>query len=250
MRYMGSKNKLSKELAPIIQSYITEDTKGYFEPFVGGANMIDKIAHHNKTGSDIHEELIELLKYVQIPENIKNIPTKILFDEYCDVRAYRDKKYPKWYVGLVGFCASYGGRYFDGGYGRNSSEDTDGKYTQTGIRNLIKQAPLLHDIRFYAKDFREMNAEKISGYVVYCDIPYRNAKNYSTFKFPYDDFYKWCKELSHENTVLISEYSMPDGFECVWEKEVSTGIDSKRYFEKRNLSRIEKLFKYKGEQIK
>ncbi|MGL5767681.1 MAG: hypothetical protein ACRCX8_18770 [Sarcina sp.] len=36
MRYVGSKNKLSKELAPIIQSYITEDTVGYLEPFVGG----------------------------------------------------------------------------------------------------------------------------------------------------------------------------------------------------------------------
>ena len=35
MWYMGSKNKLSKELVPIIQSYIMEDTKGYIEPFVG-----------------------------------------------------------------------------------------------------------------------------------------------------------------------------------------------------------------------
>ena len=48
MVYVGSKNRLSKELAPIIQSYITEDTKGYLEPFVGGANMIDKIQHPNR----------------------------------------------------------------------------------------------------------------------------------------------------------------------------------------------------------
>lgn len=37
MQYVGSKNKLSKDLAPIIQSYIKSDTKGYLEPFVGGA---------------------------------------------------------------------------------------------------------------------------------------------------------------------------------------------------------------------
>ena len=43
MQYMGSKNRFAKELAPIIQSYITSDIKGYLEPFVGGANMIDKI---------------------------------------------------------------------------------------------------------------------------------------------------------------------------------------------------------------
>lgn len=36
MRYVGSKNKLSKDLVPQIQSYITDSTKGYLEPFVGG----------------------------------------------------------------------------------------------------------------------------------------------------------------------------------------------------------------------
>lgn len=44
MKYVGSKNRLAKQLAPIIQSYIdTSNCKGYIEPFVGGANMIDKI---------------------------------------------------------------------------------------------------------------------------------------------------------------------------------------------------------------
>lgn len=36
MKYVGSKNRLSKELAPIIQSYITDETVSYIEPFVGG----------------------------------------------------------------------------------------------------------------------------------------------------------------------------------------------------------------------
>ena len=65
MEYIGSKNRLSKELAPIIQSYITEETKGYLEPFVGGANMIDKIKCNKRIGCDIHEELIALLQYSQ-----------------------------------------------------------------------------------------------------------------------------------------------------------------------------------------
>ena len=58
MQYVGSKNRISKELAPIIQSYINDETVAYIEPFVGGANMIDKIKHHNKIGSDLHKELI------------------------------------------------------------------------------------------------------------------------------------------------------------------------------------------------
>lgn len=42
MVYQGSKNKISKYLKPIIESYL-KDGMWYVEPFVGGANMIDKI---------------------------------------------------------------------------------------------------------------------------------------------------------------------------------------------------------------
>ena len=42
MWYMGSKNRLSKYLVPIIESYIDEKTEGYMEPFVGGANKLIK----------------------------------------------------------------------------------------------------------------------------------------------------------------------------------------------------------------
>ena len=52
MKYVGSKNRLSKQLAPIIQSYIDgmgERCNGYWEPFVGGANMIDKIKKASRT---------------------------------------------------------------------------------------------------------------------------------------------------------------------------------------------------------
>ena len=85
MKYVGSKNRLAKELAPIIQSYITDETKGYLEPFVGGANMIDKIKCENKFGCDIHEELIELLKYVQNLNNV--LPQNITEDEYNKVKS-------------------------------------------------------------------------------------------------------------------------------------------------------------------
>lgn len=56
MVYMGSKNRLSKDIVPIIQSYIDGGCKGYLEPFVGGANIIDKIKCNNKYGSDRGEK--------------------------------------------------------------------------------------------------------------------------------------------------------------------------------------------------
>ena len=63
---MGSKNRLAKQLSPIIQSYIDNvNCKGYIEPFVGGANMIDKIKHNKKYGFDTHKYLIALLQQAQ-----------------------------------------------------------------------------------------------------------------------------------------------------------------------------------------
>ena len=84
MRYVGSKNRLSNELAPIIQSYINENTKEYLEPFVGGANMIDKIECDNKIGCDIHKELIALLNKVK--DDVNDIPDYILDDEYKQLK--------------------------------------------------------------------------------------------------------------------------------------------------------------------
>ena len=65
MQYMGSKNKIAKDIIPIIESYFNENIKGYLEPFVGGANLIDKINHKNRIGSDINKYLISLLNYTK-----------------------------------------------------------------------------------------------------------------------------------------------------------------------------------------
>ena len=51
MQYMGSKNKISKFIAPIIQEFIDNNGhKSYIEPFVGGAHWVDKIKCQNKYG--------------------------------------------------------------------------------------------------------------------------------------------------------------------------------------------------------
>lgn len=236
MKYMGSKNRISKYLVPIIQSYITENTKGYIEPFVGGANMIDKIQCNNKIGYDSHKQLIALLQHVQT--TIKDIPLEITEEEYNKVKTNQEQ-YEDWYVGLVGFCATFSAKYF-GGYARGHKNDgiTPRNISNEGIRNLIKQAPNLKNIQFKCCDFREI--KNISGYVIYCDPPYKDATKYKTKDFPYEEFYDWCREMSKNNIVLISEYWMPDDFECIWERNIKLHVDSNR---KCNQERTEKLFK-------
>lgn len=61
--------------------------------------------------------------------------------------------------------------------------------------------------------------------VIYCDIPYRNTTGYNFLSnkksdknnFDYDAFYDWCGK--QKELVIVSEYSMPDGFVCVGQKE-------------------------------
>ena len=61
MKYMGSKARLSKDLAPIINKLIKKNCiDTYIEPFVGGANMIQHIECKNKIGSDINKYLIAM----------------------------------------------------------------------------------------------------------------------------------------------------------------------------------------------
>lgn len=240
MRYVGSKNKLSKDLAPIIQSYINKDTKGYLEPFVGGANMIDKIQCSNKIGCDIHKQLISLLQYAQEYGDL--LPERISEDTYNEVKNNKEK-YEDWYLGLVGFCSSFGAKYF-GGYARDGKGDNSGKWSAGAIKNLKKQIPNLKNIKFQCCSFLDLPKDKIKGYVIYCDIPYKGTTKYKTEEFPYEEFYEWVKEMSISNTVLISEYNMPDEFECIWEKEHKTLIDSNKSSGDKDNVRIERLYTY------
>lgn len=240
MQYVGSKNRISKELAPIIQSYITEETNGYLEPFVGGANMIDKIVCKNKIGYDVHKELIALLKYVQNLDN--QLPITISEEEYKNVKNNK-QDYEDWYVGLVGFCASFGAKYF-GGYARAFKNDkvTPRDVPSEAISNIEKQRHNLTSIKFRNLNFLDINKEEFNNYVIYCDIPYKGTTKYATKSFPYDEFYEWAKEMAKTNTVLISEYDMPDDFECIWSKETKVNFDSNRKMNDDKNKRIEKLF--------
>ena len=95
-----------------------------------------------------------MLKYVQENPTIPIAPGKCSFGHYADVRENRKvggDKYSKEYTAMIGYCASYGGRYYDGGFARNSRSDDRNsstiKYTNN-LNNLKKQASSLKNISF------------------------------------------------------------------------------------------------------
>ena len=136
------------------------------------------------------------------------------------------------------FYDLFGGRYFDGGYGKDPS----------GKRNIYRerldyakeQAPLLKGIEFGVHSFEDYNPNNFSESLFYLDPPYRNTKVYDGKDgFHYEKFYNWCKELGKNNWVFISEYYMPSDFKCIWSKERKVMQKSDR--EKGEIV-VEKLF--------
>lgn len=239
MCYMGSKRLLAKHLVPIIEGILKEkglDT--YVELMVGGANLIDKVHCKRRIGCDINENVIALLKYVQEDNDVSIAPDTCSKEHYADVRSnQRTGKYSPEYVSLIGYCASYGGRYFDGGYARNGKSKRD-IYVER-VRALKKQAPLLKDIEFLRMDYRDFPYGEYNA-LYYFDPPYKGTKGYCNNKFDHDEFYEFLRKLKGQGkTVLVSEYYMPSDFKCIWAKERSVVQRSDRVTADKA---VEKLF--------
>lgn len=248
MKYMGSKSRIAKYIAPIIQRYIDDtNCKCYLEPFVGGANVIDKIKCNTKIGSDKNRYLIALLQRAQANEPLYDSVPKELYDEARTAfNNGDDTSFFDWEMGNIGFLASYNGRWFDGGYAKSGYEKTKNgerlrDYYREAKDNLLSQAPNLKDIKFSCKDYTYYNGVDLKGFVIYCDPPYQNTKQYANAtKFNYNEFWQTMKDWSKNNIVLISEQNAPDDFECIWEQEVSRSIKAN------NKSKsTEKLFVYR-----
>jgi DNA adenine methylase len=232
MKYMGSKSRIAKYIVPIIQKYI-DDTgcKYYLEPFVGGANVIDKIKCSTKIGSDKNKYLIALLQRAQANEPLYTSVSKELYD--AARTAFNngdDTRFFDWEMGNIGFLASYNGRWFDGGYAKSGYEKTKNgeryrDYYREAKDNLLEQAPNLKGIKFSCKDYRYYNGVNLKGFVIYVDPPYQNTKQYANAtSFNYEEFWQTMRDWSKNNIVLISEQNAPDDFECIWEQEVSRSI--------------------------
>lgn len=228
MKYQGSKAKLVKHLLPLMLAE-RKPGQAWIEPFVGGANMIDKV-DGLRIGNDANFYLIELLKAVQsgwVP------PANVSLEMYKHVEADPCAYEPP-LVGFVGFLCSWGGRWFN-----SYAQDKAGtNYAERGSRLLNKQAQKFKDVQFTCMDYLRMDIPEKS--LVYCDPPYQFAGGYK-FKIDHFIFWEWCKWLGRKgHTVFISEYSAPDDFECVMTIEHCC-----RFRGGKPVPRIEKLFRYK-----
>lgn len=231
MKYMGSKNRIAKHILPImLKESLQRGFAQWVEPFVGGGNMIDKVPQDFKrTGYDLNDHTIQAM--IGIRDHLDELPTSVSEQEYKDLKGTPPKALTSW----VRFVCSFGGKFEDG-FARDRVGDRD--FAKEGKRNAIKQSPKLQGVDFIQGNYLDLS---FNNCIIYCDPPYKNTTSYKTGGFDHDKFYAWCKEQAKNNLVFISEYEMPDEFECVWKGDVKTNFSSARKAATHKAT--EKLFK-------
>lgn len=233
MKYMGSKNRIANEILPLMLKNRNE--RIFVDLFCGGMNISDKV-DDKRICSDSNRFLIAM--WIGLQQNRKRPYTidKPLYDRArTEYNNNINIEFDDFMIGWIGFMGSFRGCFFAGGYsGKSKGRD----YIAEQIRNTEKQIDKIKDVTFVNCSYDELEIPENS--IIYCDIPYQGTKQYSDKNFDYDKFWNWCKNTSKTHDVFISEYNVPDDFECIWSKQVTNSMNTTKTYKP-----IEKLFKFK-----
>lgn len=246
MKYIGSKAKIANEIVPILQNYISAyNIKQYVEPFAGGFNVIDKIQCEYRLGNDIDPLVCELVEACrENPALLDELETPTRA-EYYDVRDNPDK-YARWYRAAVLLFGSYNARVYGGCYGATAviKGGKTRNYFIEARENFRRQLPALRNILVGCADYRELRLPERERVLVYCDPPYSDGIGYGGGKFDTAEFWNWCrKQAAAGHIVIVSEYTAPDDFVCIWQHEITTHLNNRD-----KQKRVEKLFIHGGAQ--
>ena len=190
----------------------------WVEPFAGGANMIDKV-DGNRIGADFNEYIVSMWQSLIAGW----IPAEIDRHLYAEIKNNKDN-FQSRVVGWVGVACSYSGKWFGGFAGKTKTKQGVRDYQAEAFENLKKQLPNLLNVKFIHSSYENLNIPNNS--IIYCDPPYEGTTGYKD-KFSHAEFWQWCRDKAKEgHTVFVSEYSAPDDFECIWEKEVKSSLSA------------------------
>ena len=232
MRYMGSKNRIAKHLLPIMLAEAEKHSiTTWVEPFVGGANMIDKVPDsYERIGYDLNDHVVHAL--IDIRDNAEILPSTVSEDEYKSYKGLPAESITSW----VRIACAYGGRF-----GNVMARGGNRNYAQEAKNNALKQSPKIQNVKFICGSYENLNPVNC---LIYCDPPYANTSGYKTGSFDHEKFFDWCREQAKRNIVFVSEYNAPDDFIGVWRGEIKTNFASSRKSATHNA--VERLFLVKA----
>lgn len=217
---MGSKNRIAKDILPImLKNAVENNINTWVEPFVGGGNIIDKVPDNfRRIGYDYNEHAIQAL--IAIRDMAKDLPEKVSEEDYKGLLKLPPSPISSW----VRFVCSFGGK-FEAGYARCIGSD-DTTYVLRGKRNAIKQQDGLFGVELVHSNYKDITIMDKS--IIYCDPPYQGTTGYSK-TINHAEFWEWSRNKVNEgHVVFVSEYNAPNDFIPVWEGKLKTSFDSNR----------------------
>lgn len=236
MQYMGGKARQGKKIAEFINKDI-EGYKDFYEPFVGGFNIIP---HIKTTGSiyasDIHLPLICL--YQALQQGLV-LPDTITEKEYLSARKYEDTNPLK---AFIGFGCGFGGDYFHG-YARSKKCSN---YALAAKTSLLKKTPHINKSIIKQCDYKQ-SLENVRNAVIYLDPPYYNTTEYKNKGFNHTEFWECVRELANKgNIVYITEYTAPPDIPVVYTFERKVSISRTK---SANITKQENLYRLTKEDL-
>ncbi len=236
MKYMGSKNRIVNEIIPIMLEH-RKSNQWFVDLFCGGCHIIQNV-DGKRIANDKNKYLIAMWKGLQENKDRPYIISKELYSRArTEYNNNTNIEFDDFMIGWIGWMGSYNGRFFDGGYSGHNAGKTGRNYVGEQIRNTESQVAYLTNVKFFSKDYSEFEFKEYC--LIYCDIPYKDTKQYVTSKdFDYDKFFDWCRNMSKDgHTIFVSEYQAPKDFKCIWQKEVTNSMNQIKTYKP-----IEKLF--------
>jgi DNA adenine methylase len=230
--YQGGKARLGKRIYNVIKKY--DNGQPYFEPFIGMGGVMINFANEDSQreliACDYNKDLILFWRAIQ---DGWQPPSECSREEYN--RLKNSSSSSSALRCFIGIFASYSASWFNG-YRLTKGN----RYLEEATRGLAKMTSI-YKVKFIESASYDSFSPK--GQLIYCDPPYRGNKLNSKYfhNFDHDHFWQTMREWSKDNTVLISEASAPNDFECIWESHsnCNTRYSNKKY--------IEKLFKFSPE---
>lgn len=230
MKYQGNKAKIVKDILPIMLKQM-EDKAAFVDAFCGSCTVIQDVPpFYKRIANDKNKYLIAMWQSLLNGKVFPEIISKELYDDVRDCFHGKNIYYEDDMIGWVGYMASFNGRMFSGGYSGHNviiKNGTTRDYINESIRNIKEQLKMhnLQSIEWHSGNYYDIPITDSS--LIYCDIPYKNTKQYEFSKnFDYDMFYDWCRAMKEDgNTIFVSEYQMPSDFKCIWQKEVTNAMN-------------------------
>jgi DNA adenine methylase len=238
--YNGGKKRMADEIYNVLislESKTGHKNLQYLEPFCGMCSVLLKFAvnepHRKLNASDANPDMILLWNAIKTGWKPPSKCTRTLYDNLKNSNKHSALR------GFIGIVCSYSAAFFHS-FRDNYIPGSANISCRRGSKQLINCTKHLSNAKFKCQNYNNINPKNM---LIYCDPPYRNNKITNPYfkHFDSDAFWELMRIWSRRNIVVVSEYTAPNDFICIWSKSDKKKMDKIKVYDS-----IERLFVHKS----